>query len=57
MSTATRTPIQPEPWLKVGRVAWSHWDLWFCVVACLDHDVLRAWPAVLLPRSPAGSPT
>lgn len=39
MSAAQRTPIYgPEPWLTVGGVAWSHWDLWFCVLACLDHD-------------------
>lgn len=39
MSAPKRTPIYgPEPWLKVGGVVWSHWDLWLCVVACLDHD-------------------
>ena len=39
MSAARRTPIYgPEPWLEIGDVVWSHWDLWFCVVGCLDHD-------------------
>ncbi|MGH2712686.1 MAG: hypothetical protein ACRDM7_02150 [Thermoleophilaceae bacterium] len=39
MSAPKRTPVYgPEPWLKVGSVEWSHWDLWFCVVARLDHE-------------------
>lgn len=28
----------PEPWLTVGGVNWCHWDLWFCLVARLDHS-------------------
>ena len=28
----------PEPWWHDGEVAWSHWDLWFCLVAHLDHE-------------------
>lgn len=56
MSAATRTPIYgPEPWLKVGGVAWSHWDLWFCVVACLDHDGdLAALADAIHERGPLG---
>jgi hypothetical protein len=39
MSAPKRTPIYgPEPSLTLAGVVWSHWDLWFCVVACLDHD-------------------
>lgn len=28
----------PETWEVVGGREWSLWDLWFCVVATLDHD-------------------
>lgn len=28
----------PEPWRTDGDTVWSHWDLWFCLVAWLDHD-------------------
>ncbi|MDQ3767897.1 MAG: hypothetical protein M3370_00230, partial [Actinomycetota bacterium] len=28
----------PEPWHCDGGAPWSHWDLWFCLVALLDHD-------------------
>ncbi len=39
MSTTGRSAIYgPEPWLTAGGAVWSHWDLWFCLVACLDHD-------------------
>jgi hypothetical protein len=38
VSTSRRSAIcGPEPWLTVGGAAWSHWDLWFCLVACLEH--------------------
>jgi len=39
MTEAKREAIYgPEPWQRSGGVAWSHWDLWFCLVARLDHD-------------------
>jgi hypothetical protein len=39
VSTTGRSAIYgPEPWLTVGGAVWSHWDLWFCLVACLEHD-------------------
>jgi len=39
MTEAKREAIYgPEPWQRSGGVAWSHWDLWFCLVAHLDHD-------------------
>jgi hypothetical protein len=28
----------PEPWRTNRNVVFSHWDLWFCVVAVADHD-------------------
>lgn len=28
----------PEPWKEIAGLTWSLWDLWFCVVAILDHD-------------------
>jgi hypothetical protein len=28
----------PEPWAEVAGQAWCHWDLWYCVVAVVDHD-------------------
>jgi hypothetical protein len=28
----------PEPWKEIAGLTWSLWDLWFCVVAMLDHD-------------------
>ena len=28
----------PEPWQHDGEAAWSHRDLWFCLVARRDHD-------------------
>ncbi|CAN5653071.1 hypothetical protein BH24ACT4_BH24ACT4_07140 [soil metagenome] len=28
----------PETWAEVDGREWSLWDLWFCVVAVLDHD-------------------
>ncbi len=28
----------PEPWREIAGSTWSLWDLWFCVVAVLDHD-------------------
>ncbi|MDA8102717.1 MAG: hypothetical protein M0Z34_07115 [Nitrospiraceae bacterium] len=34
-----RPPIfGPEPWQEISGLIWSHWDLWFCVVAVADHD-------------------
>ncbi|MGI8803930.1 MAG: hypothetical protein ACR2KV_17505 [Solirubrobacteraceae bacterium] len=39
MSAAKRTPIYgPELWESIGGAAWTHWDLWFCLVAGLDCD-------------------
>jgi hypothetical protein len=39
VSTTRRSAIYgPEPWLTVGGAVWSHWDLWFCLAACLEHD-------------------
>lgn len=38
MSEAKREAIYgPEPWQREGGAPWSHWDLWFCLVAHLDH--------------------
>jgi hypothetical protein len=28
----------PEPWREIAGSTWSLWDLWFCVVAVLDHS-------------------
>jgi hypothetical protein len=28
----------PETWEEIAGRDWSLWDLWFCVVATLDHD-------------------
>ena len=41
--TANERPKQaprfgPEPWREIAGLTWSLWDLWFCVVAMLDHD-------------------
>ncbi len=37
--TTRRPPIfGPEPWAERASVAWSHWDLWFCLVCVLDAD-------------------
>ncbi len=37
--TTRRPPIfGPEPWAERAGVAWSHWDLWFCLVCVLDAD-------------------
>jgi hypothetical protein len=39
MSSPGRTAIYgPEPWRTKRNLVWSHWDLWFCVVAVADHD-------------------
>lgn len=39
MSGAKRPAIYgPEPWERDGDRTWSHWDLWLCLVALLDHD-------------------
>jgi len=39
MSGAGKTPIHgPERWMTRHRMTWSHWDLWFCLVALADHD-------------------
>ena len=39
MTGPKRAPAYvPEPWLNTGSATWCHWDLWFCLVACLDHD-------------------
>ncbi len=36
---AKRPPrFGPEPFAEIGGARWSLWDLWFCVVARLDHD-------------------
>lgn len=33
-----RPPVfGPEPWATVAGQEWCHWDLWFCMVAVLDH--------------------
>lgn len=33
-----RPPVfGPEPWATVGEREWCHWDLWYCLVAVLDH--------------------
>ena len=40
MSTPKRAAIYgPEPWLTHSGAVWSRCDLWFCLVACLDHDI------------------
>ena len=28
----------PEAWASRHGEVWSHWDLWFCVVAIADHE-------------------
>ena len=39
MSGSGKTPIHgPEPWATRNKAVWSHWDLWFCLVALADHD-------------------
>jgi hypothetical protein len=39
MTTSGRTPIYgPERWATRHGMVWSYWDLWFCVVALVDHD-------------------
>lgn len=41
MSSASSRRVQrfgPETWAEVSGREWSLWDLWFCVVAVLDHD-------------------
>jgi hypothetical protein len=39
MSAASKPPIYgPEPWQARHATVWSYWDLWFCVVALVDHD-------------------
>jgi hypothetical protein len=39
MTTAGRTPIYgPERWTTKQGMVWSYWDLWFCVVALVEHD-------------------
>lgn len=36
--SARRVPrFGPETWVEVSGCEWSLWDLWFCVVAVLDH--------------------
>jgi len=35
--TGRTTPIYgPEPWHRMEGAAWSHWDLWFCLVCITD---------------------
>jgi hypothetical protein len=39
MSDAGKTrSYGPEPWTTTQETVWSHWDLWFCLVALADHD-------------------
>jgi hypothetical protein len=39
MSGAGKTPIYgTERWATKHGMTWSHWDLWFCLVALADHD-------------------
>jgi len=39
MTTSGKTPIYgPERWATRHGMSWSYWDLWFCVVALVDHD-------------------
>ena len=41
MTTGTprKPPVfGPEPWSELAGLSWSHWDLWFAVVAVSDHD-------------------
>lgn len=39
MSSSGNAPIYgPEPWQASHATVWSHWDLWFCMVALADHD-------------------
>lgn len=39
-TTAPRRPptFGPEPWAEVAGTFWCHWDLWYCIVAVVDHD-------------------
>lgn len=39
MGGSGKAPIYgPEPWSTRQATVWSYWDLWFCVVALVDHD-------------------
>jgi hypothetical protein len=39
MTRSGKAPIYgPEPWSARHATGWSCWDLWFCVVALVDHD-------------------
>jgi len=39
MTISGTTPnYGPGEWTTKHGMSWSHWDLWFCVVALLDHD-------------------
>ncbi len=39
MTGSRGSPIYgPEPWRAKRKAVWSHWDLWFCVVALADHE-------------------
>ena len=38
MMASGKTIYGPERWATKHGMAWSYWDLWFCVVALVDHD-------------------
>lgn len=53
MAGGSRTPIfGPEPWTEQAGQCWSHWDLWFCLVAVLDfHGDLSALAEAIYARA------
>ena len=36
-SSRRRPVFGPEPWSIVADLQWTHWDLWYCMVAVRDH--------------------
>ncbi len=38
-TAANRRPpvLGPEPWSEIAGCAWSHWDLWYSIVAIVDY--------------------
>jgi len=38
-SVPRRPPaLGPEPWSTFAGLGWCHSDLWYCLMAALDHD-------------------
>ena len=45
----------PEPWTDRAGAVWSHWDLWFCVMATLEFEGDRELLAEHIHRTQAGA--